>query len=103
MNFITFSPSTDFATFVEHWSQLYDPNSNWEANYYKHIKFGKPFTHNDIIELFEWQSQAGLGKIRMTAIKDKIYPHLDYINDMKFEENLDLVVFNEKFNEVAAV
>lgn len=103
MNFITFSPSNDFETFVEHWSQLYDPNSNWEANYYKHIKIGKPFTHNDIMELFEWQSQAGLGKIRTAAIKDKIYPHLDYINDMKFEETLDLEVFNEKFNDVAAV
>lgn len=103
MNFLMFSPTNDFATFVEHWSQLYDFNSNWESNYYKHIKIGKPFTHNDIMELFEWQSQAGLGKIRSAAIKEKIYPHLDYINDMKFEESLDLEVFNEKFKDVAAV
>ena len=94
MNLLTFSQTSDFTTFVEHWSQLYDPNSNWEANYLKHIKIGKPFTHNDIMELFEWQSQAGLGKIRSAAIKDKIYPHLDYINDMKFEETLDLAIFN---------
>jgi len=103
MNLIIFTPANSFATFVEQWSQLYDPNTNWEANYHKHIKIGKPFTHNDILELFEWQSQAGLGKIRTAAIKEKIYPHLDYINDMKFEETLDLVEFNEKFADVAAV
>ncbi len=103
MNFITFTPSTDFATFVENWSQLYDPNVNWEANYFKHIKLDKPSTHQDLLKLFEWQSQSGLGKIRLAAIKDKIYPHLDYINDMKFEDSLDMEVFNEKFSTVAAV
>jgi hypothetical protein len=103
MNLLIFSPSDDFATFVEHWSQLYDPNNNWESSYYKHIKFEKPFTHNDLLKLFEWESQAGLGKIRTAAIKDKIYPHLDYINDMKFEKEIDLKEFNEKFSTVAAV
>lgn len=103
MSLLILNKTDDFGTFIDHWSQLYDFNNNWESNYQKYIKVGKPFTHHDLIELFEWESKAGLGKIRTAAIKNKIYPHLDYINDMKFEEKIDLTIFHEKFDEVAAV
>ncbi|CAH0995087.1 hypothetical protein EMA8858_01207 [Emticicia aquatica] len=103
MNLITFTQTEDFSQFVEVWSQFYDYNSPWEPNYNKHIKIGKPFTHNDIIKLFEWENQAGLGRIRAGAIKDKIYPEIDYVNDMKFEESIDINEYNNKFITVPAV
>jgi hypothetical protein len=103
MNLLIFSPTQDFEAFVDLWSQLYDYNSPWEPNYHKHIKVDKPFTHNDILQLFEWENQAGLGRIRATSIKEKIYPHLDYINDMKFEDSMNLEEFHSKFETVQAV
>ena len=103
MNLLVFKPTNDFNTFIEFWSQFYNYNSNWEPNYEKHIKYDKPFTHHDILQLFEFITQCGLGKIRTAAIKEKIYPHLDYINDMKFEEDIVKEEFLEKFIDVAAV
>ena len=103
MNLLVFSPTNDFKKFIEFWIQLYDHNSPWETNYEKHLKVGKPFTHKDILQLFEWENQAGLGRIRAEAIKDKIYPHLEYINDMKFEDLINLDEFHSKFETVQAV
>jgi hypothetical protein len=103
MNLLVFSPTNSFDTFVEFWSQFYDYKSPFELNYDKHIKIGKPFTHKDILELFEFVYHTGLGRIRTEAIKDKIYPHLDYINDMKFEDSIKLDEFHSKFESSPAV
>ncbi len=103
MNLLIVKPTNDFEAFIEFWAQFYDYKSPFELNYDKHIKFGKPFTHKDILELFEFVYHTGLGRIRTESIKEKIYPHLDYINDMKFEETIDLDEFQAKFNKSAPV
>ncbi len=103
MNLLVLSPTSDIEAFIEHWSQLYAHSNSFENNYTNHIKPDKPTTHKDLLELFEWLTVAGLGQIRTKAIKEKIYPHLEYINDMKFEETIDLEVFHSKFNNVSAV
>lgn len=99
MKLLVFSPTNDFEAFIEFWAQFYDYKSPFELNYDKHIKIGKPFTHKDILELFEFVYHTGLGRIRTAAIKEKIYPHLDYMNDMKFEASINLEEFESKFDK----
>ena len=103
MTLLVFQPTSDVQTFIDLWSQMYDHQNAYEHNYVNHIKPDKPFTHKDLLELYEWLTGAGLGRIRTAAIKDKIYAHIDYINDMKFENSINIDEFQKKFSSVSAV
>ncbi|GGA88047.1 hypothetical protein GCM10008015_30790 [Flavobacterium palustre] len=102
MNLVTFHKnySTDIVAFINFWSTQYLFSN--ETLYSNSIS-KKEFTVEDIQNLYIWKNGMKLSDLKQKSLEDKIISKLSIINDLKSNNEIDLVVFSKEFKNLSAV
>lgn len=102
MNLVIFHKnySTDIVAFINFWSTQYLFSN--ETLYSNSIS-KKEFTVEDIQNLYIWKNGMKLSDLKQKSLEDKIISKLSIINDLKSNDEIDLVVFSKEFKNLSAV
>ena len=85
--------------FITFWSKKYAYGGDEK---YK-LVYKKPLTKDDLKVLYTWKNGMELSKAKNKSLETKILLHLEKINALKAQKEIDLKVFREEFGHISAV